>query len=252
MKYTIEGFAQEAMVKLGMGMEDAIVLRWFVDFYGSGRMVKVIDDGKEYSWVKYQGVIDDLPILGTTNRDKIAKIFRHLCEIGIMEHFTKKDKTGTFATYRLIPEAYEILTGTPSVTDPVPQNCGTPYLKTDGPKDSSINNSSTNKIERAQKEYEVRHKYGKNQKVSLTESKYAQLEAELGSKVLEAAIDTLDEYKYTSGRVYAQDDGAIRKWVLTQLRKDRPELFRKSAETPTKELDADILAVVQRANGGNK
>ena len=69
MKYTIEGFNQVELVKMGLNSNDAIILRWFVDFYATSKMAIVKNEtGQEFKWVKYQAVIDDLPILGITNK----------------------------------------------------------------------------------------------------------------------------------------------------------------------------------------
>ena len=38
MKYTIEGFSQQAAHELGLDALDLIILRWFVDFKDSGNM----------------------------------------------------------------------------------------------------------------------------------------------------------------------------------------------------------------------
>lgn len=35
MKYNIEGFNQEKLVEMGLNSDDAIILRWFVDFYST-------------------------------------------------------------------------------------------------------------------------------------------------------------------------------------------------------------------------
>ena len=73
MKYTIEGFSQHKLVEFGLDSIDALILRWYVDFLP--KMSSTIHDGVEYRWVKYQAVIDDLPILGINNRINIARHF---------------------------------------------------------------------------------------------------------------------------------------------------------------------------------
>ena len=70
MKYTIEGFNQKAAMNitaekdgktLKLDCTDLIILRFFVDFYPN--MTKKIIDGKEYAWVNYQHILDDMPLL---------------------------------------------------------------------------------------------------------------------------------------------------------------------------------------------
>jgi hypothetical protein len=48
-KYTIEGFQQSVLVGWGLDATDAIILRYLVDFYHSGRImaklgIKTVDD----------------------------------------------------------------------------------------------------------------------------------------------------------------------------------------------------------------
>lgn len=75
MKYTIEGFNQAKAVELGLCVADLIILRWFVDFAGTEKMVKRIIDGKEYYWIKYEGLLEDLPILSIT-KDTLYRRWR--------------------------------------------------------------------------------------------------------------------------------------------------------------------------------
>jgi hypothetical protein len=157
MKYTILGFSQTELTKFGLDLKDAMILRWFVDFYHTGKMVEVIYNGKSYAWVKYQSVIDDLPILGIKNREIIARHFAKLERCGLLEKHVKK-QSGTFTCFKLLPEKYEQLISnlpksrevndTPDPTvDPLPDPTVDPllYQKVD-PKYSSINeNPSINK-----------------------------------------------------------------------------------------------------------
>jgi hypothetical protein len=107
MKYNIEGFDQQTLVNMGLNSNDAIILRWFVDFYGTNKMAEVTDCGKTYKWVKYQAVIDDLPILRITNKQVIARHFHKMQEAGILEKYLKKEG-GVYTCFRLT-EKYNLL-----------------------------------------------------------------------------------------------------------------------------------------------
>lgn len=147
MKYTILGFSQEKLTEFGLDLKDAMILRWFVDFYHTGKMVEVFHDEKCYVWVKYQAIIDDLPILNITNREIIARHFSKLENCGLFEKYVKK-QGGTFVCFKLIPEKYELLIDTRPKSREVSE---APYSKVEPlpyskveTKDSSINlNSST-------------------------------------------------------------------------------------------------------------
>jgi hypothetical protein len=108
MKYTIEGFNQVELVKMGLNSNDAIILRWFVDFYATSKMAIVKNEtGQEFKWVKYQAVIDDLPILGITNKQVIARHFDKMVAAGIIEKYIHK-QMGVFSCFR-ITEKFRVL-----------------------------------------------------------------------------------------------------------------------------------------------
>lgn len=107
MKYTIEGFQQIELIKLGLNHSDALILRWFVDFYP--RMIKVykdIDGEKvEFAWVKYQAILDDLPCIEITNKQVLARRFKKFCEAGLLDVYQYK-VGGNYMCYRLIWNIY--------------------------------------------------------------------------------------------------------------------------------------------------
>ncbi len=108
MKYTVEGFDQVELVKMGLNSNDAIILRWFVDFYATGKMAIIKNETwQEFNWVKYQAVIDDLPILGITNKQVIARHFDKMVTAGIIEKYIHK-QMGVFSCFR-ITEKFRVL-----------------------------------------------------------------------------------------------------------------------------------------------
>ena len=107
MKYNIEGFDQQQLVNMGLNANDAVILRWFVDFYSTNKMAQVTADGVTYKWVKYQAVIDDLPILGIKNKQVIARHFDKMVKAGIIEKYIKK-QDGIYTCFRLT-EKYRVL-----------------------------------------------------------------------------------------------------------------------------------------------
>ena len=86
---------------------ELLILRWFVDFYGTGIMTKIDVNGSQYVWVKYQSILDDLPILDI-NKDGIKRVFDNLVDFKILKHQTIKNEFGTFAVY-YFDENYERL-----------------------------------------------------------------------------------------------------------------------------------------------
>ncbi|MGE4465700.1 hypothetical protein, partial [Sphaerochaeta sp.] len=107
MKYTIFGFSQKRLLELGLGVDDALVLDWFVTFQGSGRMRSMIVDGQAWYWVNYSGVLEDIPIAAGSEKT-IARRFLKLKESGVLEHLTVR-QGGTFSCFRLNENIYTSL-----------------------------------------------------------------------------------------------------------------------------------------------
>lgn len=118
MKYTIEGFSQEAALKMQttvtendktktirLDCTDLLILRWIVDFYPF--MHKTIIEGAEYAWVSYDALLEDMPLLNIGKRALFDRL-KKMEQLGILTHKTVTRK-GTFAFYGF-GENYKLLT----------------------------------------------------------------------------------------------------------------------------------------------
>lgn len=154
MKWFIEGFDQEGLVKLGLDVIDAVILDYFTHFYGTGDMkcIHDPDGGFDYGWVNYQYFIDELPAVGITSRRSMARRFQKLCDAGVLE-FKLSKEIGTYCFYRKGPK-YRLLDTKGAVlksTPPVLQETGGSTLESRGgvllstPKDSSSTDSTSSK-----------------------------------------------------------------------------------------------------------
>lgn len=113
MKFTVNGFNQRTLLNLDLDAIDATVLRWFVDFQGTGRMEeKHSETGVRFYWVRYQWLISDLPILGLKTADSVMRRFQKLARSGVLEHHHCK-RGGSFSTYRLGGGYLALLDDTP-------------------------------------------------------------------------------------------------------------------------------------------
>lgn len=95
MKYTVEGFLQEKLVTLDLDLSDALILRWFIDFAGTGCMRSLIYNHAVYYFVKYSGVIADLPVLGIGSTKGVGKRFDRYVEKGLLLKETRRKGFGT-------------------------------------------------------------------------------------------------------------------------------------------------------------
>lgn len=148
MKYTIEGFSQEQALKIGLSVEDLVVLRWFVDFFNSDNMVKFHCNGKSYAWVSYQGFMEQMPIVSCTKRTVAAK-FRRLVNANVLINQTIK-KGGTFSAYGFGPAYSMLVEGTTTVaekTTTVTQKAVTGLQEKRQPGCSKNSNQNTSLLE---------------------------------------------------------------------------------------------------------
>lgn len=129
MKYTLEGFSQEAALSMQatitekgepktikLDIIDLNILRWFVDFYPV--MKKTIIDGKEYAWLDYTAFVEDMPLLNLSNQS-LYKRCRKMVHLGILTHKTVRNK-GTFSYYGFGPEYQRLIHRNARATAPKP------------------------------------------------------------------------------------------------------------------------------------
>ncbi|CEP86941.1 hypothetical protein [Paraclostridium sordellii] len=99
MEYSIHGFSQEKAIELELDDRDLLILKWFVKFKDSERMIsKIISDDKYY-WIKYDGVTEDIPIT-KMKKDTVYRRLKKMCKIGVLKHKTVKIG-GTYSYYAL-------------------------------------------------------------------------------------------------------------------------------------------------------
>ena len=177
MKYNISGFDQSAMIELGLNADDLNILRWFIDFKDSGKMLKeyFVEENCFYYWINYNGLIEAFPYLfvNCNTEETKKKKLQRLLNGNISKILKKKlikNKKGTYTFFALneinyqkllrvkhesCEEEYnagaEIPTGTNNsgANDTTGTNhSGAHWNESFQPKDSSINNSSINNIKK--------------------------------------------------------------------------------------------------------
>ncbi|NEZ46129.1 hypothetical protein FDF74_02750 [Clostridium niameyense] len=97
MKYTIHGFSQQKAIELGLDNDDLLILRYFIDFKDSGSMVSTIIKERTFYWIKYEAILEQLPIL-KLKKDSIYRRLKKMCKLGVLEHKTMK-RNGTYSFY---------------------------------------------------------------------------------------------------------------------------------------------------------
>ena len=146
MKYTIHGFSQQKAIELGLDDRDLMILRWFVDYKDTGKMVKKILDNDMYYWIKYEGIQEAFPIINW-KKDTIYRRLKAMALKGVLKHKTVKE-FGTYSFYAIGPNylgltdtKYEIPVGNKSDrSDSNPRVTEINPIETDSnPKETEIN-----------------------------------------------------------------------------------------------------------------
>jgi len=107
MTFSVLGFSQRRLVELGLTMDEAMVLRWFIDYLSSGKMRVIQFGGHTWYWVNFSGVLESLPIIGGSAKT-ISRRFDRLEAAGVLEHYTFREG-GVFSCYRINAIVYESL-----------------------------------------------------------------------------------------------------------------------------------------------
>lgn len=161
MRYTIEGFSQTEAIKfrrteivngkekvVTLDCTDLVILRWFVDFWPN--MMKVEIGGRQYAWLSYKALIEDMPLIGI-KKGMLALRLKKMVDFGILSHQTVKSG-GTFSYYGFGPEYARLIdtnhaqeTSDPAqdISEGVPNKLDTPQQKISDQIDSSTKDSST-------------------------------------------------------------------------------------------------------------
>jgi hypothetical protein len=108
---------QEVLMRLGLNCIHALLLDWLVYFAFSGkqRILGTDEKGRQYYWVRYQKLLDDLPTVPIRSTRAIAKYMLELCGNGeesyplIKKEFKSRD--GTFIGFAINGKVLDELKG---------------------------------------------------------------------------------------------------------------------------------------------
>lgn len=84
MKFNISGFSQEKLIEYGLDANDALILRWLIDFAATGKMRKLIDGKNIYYQVFYEAIIEEFPLMGIKTTKSIAARFEKYVTAGLL------------------------------------------------------------------------------------------------------------------------------------------------------------------------
>lgn len=78
MRVEVLGFKQEELMRQGVSLDEALILRDIEDFINSGKTATYFceEDGKVYHWILYDKILDDIPILGIS-KERLSRIINY-------------------------------------------------------------------------------------------------------------------------------------------------------------------------------
>lgn len=121
MKYNIFNYNQKAAIDNKLDLKDLLIMSWIQDFFHSDSIVKKIIDNKEYGWIKYDYMMQQIPIIEISSTSGLYKRMKILSEKNFLEHKVIANKKGTFSFYRIGSKTYELITSNTSKSHS-PQN----------------------------------------------------------------------------------------------------------------------------------
>ncbi|MDS0525011.1 hypothetical protein NNC19_04905 [Clostridium sp. SHJSY1] len=107
MKNTILGFKQRKLIEFDLDLKDALILRYFVDFMDTGRMSMIKIKNKQYYWINYKHLKEDIPVIGIKSNDALRRRLKKLEECKIFGHYHKLQ--GGSYSYYCLGESYPLL-----------------------------------------------------------------------------------------------------------------------------------------------
>jgi len=108
MKHTIMGFRQDKLVKFGLDIIDASILRYFIDFKESNGMNTREVEGHIYYWLRYDAVLREFPIFRMKKCTVQSRFFK-LRDAGMLTHLVVREK-GTYSFFGIGENYKELIT----------------------------------------------------------------------------------------------------------------------------------------------
>ena len=246
MKYTIHGFSQQKAIELGLDDRDLMILRWFVDYKDTGKMVKKILDNDMYYWIKYEGIQEAFPIINW-KKDTIYRRLKAMALKGVLKHKTVKE-FGTYSFYAIGPNylgltdtKYEIPVGNksdrsdsnPKVTEINPSETEINPIVTDSnPRVTEINpEHNINLLNSSIKDSSIKNiiEYFWKNRVNLDVDSIDLLSDQVkihGEDTIKKAVDagTKNGTKVVS---YKYIEGILNNWSVHGVPEDKEEIKKK-------------------------
>lgn len=232
MKYTIHGFSQQKAIELGLDDRDLMILRWFVDYKDTGKMVKKILDNDMYYWIKYEGIQEAFPIINW-KKDTIYRRLKAMALKGVLKHKTVKE-FGTYSFYAIGPNylgltdtKYEMPVGNKSDSSEI-----NPIVTDSNPKETEINpEHNINLLNSSIKDSSIKNtiEYFWKNRINLDADSIDLLSDQVkihGEDTVKKAVD-VGTKNGTKAVSYKYIEGILKNWSVNGVPEDKEEIKKK-------------------------
>lgn len=76
----------EVIEKYELTSNECLFLSWFINFYCYGKGKVIVKDDKQYLWITYNKILDDIKTLRCT-KQQTARIIARLCKTGLIDKY---------------------------------------------------------------------------------------------------------------------------------------------------------------------
>lgn len=122
---------QKAMSELGLELNyDDIAVFEFIKSYAHSSKVERLDvDGRDFYWVSWKLVVEELPYLGVKSRYGVINHINNLIDAGLLERYDKNATSGTGKSFFAFGKRYDEFVGLSNILNPCCQNSTPPVEK---------------------------------------------------------------------------------------------------------------------------
>ena len=79
-------FDNDLIEKYKLNSDECLFLSWFINFYGYGKGKVIVKDDKQYLWITYNKILDDIKTLQCTKR-QVTRMISRLCQTGLIDKY---------------------------------------------------------------------------------------------------------------------------------------------------------------------
>ena len=108
-RFAIMDYFQGTAIEMELDVKDLLILKWFSDYAMTGKMIHKKEEDVIYYQVKYQSIIDQLPILKLNTRKSIYRRMKAMEQKQILLSLVDSSAEGTYAYYAMGPKYIDLL-----------------------------------------------------------------------------------------------------------------------------------------------